>query len=129
MGTTLVPFIWLVSSVGRARGCGAGESDEEKEVKIMAEYFEREAAIKAVMAAKWVDGSDGAMAMEIVATMPTTDMAPVVHSYWEHKITGSGENIGICHNCKYPVNWFWKRTKYCPNCGAKMDGSADREID
>ena len=55
--------------------------------------------------------------------IPAADVAPVVHSYWEHKITSSGENIGICHNCKYPVNWFWKRTKYCPNCGAKMDGS------
>ena len=35
----------------------------------MAEYIERETAVKAVMAAKWVDGSDGAMAMEIVASV------------------------------------------------------------
>ena len=34
---------------------------------IMAEYIKRDTAIRAVMAAKWVDGSDGAMAMEIVA--------------------------------------------------------------
>lgn len=44
----------------------------------------------------------------------------VVYSYWEHKITSDGENIGICHNCKYPVSWFWT-TKCCPNCGARMD--------
>lgn len=31
----------------------------------MAEFIERETAVRAVMAAKWVDGSDGAMAMEI----------------------------------------------------------------
>lgn len=29
----------------------------------MAEYIKRDTAIRAVMAAKWVDGSDGAMAM------------------------------------------------------------------
>ena len=57
--------------------------------------------------------------------IPAADVAPVVHSYWEHKITNDGENIGICHNCKYPVSWFWERANYCPNCGAKMDRGAD----
>lgn len=54
-----------------------------------------------------------------------SDVAPVVHSYWEHKITDDGENIGICHNCKYPVSWFWEQAKYCPSCGAKMDGGEE----
>ena len=31
----------------------------------------------AVMAAKWVDGSDGAMAMEIVASPAAADVAPI----------------------------------------------------
>lgn len=44
----------------------------------MAEYIKRETAVRAVMAAKWVDGSDGAMAMEIVMTTPAADVAPVV---------------------------------------------------
>ena len=44
----------------------------------MDEYIKRETAVRAVMAAKWVDGSDGAMAMEIVASAPATDVAPVV---------------------------------------------------
>ena len=44
----------------------------------MAEYIERDTAIRAVMAAKWVDGSDGAMAMEIVASLPAAEVAPVV---------------------------------------------------
>lgn len=57
------------------------------------------------------------------------DVPPVVHGYWEHKITNDGENIGICHNCKYPVSWFWEQAKYCPNCGAKMDGGADHAPD
>ena len=43
----------------------------------MAEYIKRETAVRAVMAAKWVDGSDGAMAMEIVASSPAADVAPI----------------------------------------------------
>ena len=44
----------------------------------MDEYIKRETAVKMVMAAKWGDGSDGAMAMEIVASAPTADVTPVV---------------------------------------------------
>ena len=44
----------------------------------MDEYIKRETAVRMVMAAKWVDGSDGAMAMEIVASAPAADVAPVV---------------------------------------------------
>lgn len=58
---------------------------------------------------------------EYLYEIPTADVAPVIHSYWDHKITSDEENIGICHNCKYPVSWFYGITKYCPNCGAKMD--------
>ena len=49
----------------------------------MAEYIKRETAVRAVMAAKWVDGSDGAMAMEIVASPPAADVVPVVHGRWD----------------------------------------------
>lgn len=64
---------------------------------------------------------DYSAAFAEIRKLPSADVAPVVHSYWEHKITNDGENIGICHNCKYPVNWFWATTKCCPNCGAMMD--------
>lgn len=61
-------------------------------------------------------------ARETISNFPAADVSPLVHSYWEHKITYDEENIGICHNCKYPVSWFWKQSNYCPSCGAKMDG-------
>ena len=51
----------------------------------MDEYIKRETAVRMVMAAKWVDGSDGAMAMEIVASAPAADVAPVTR----------------CKNCKF----------------------------
>ena len=43
----------------------------------MAEYIKRETAVRAVLAAKWVDGSDGAMAIEIVASPPAANVAPI----------------------------------------------------
>ena len=43
----------------------------------MNEYIKRETAVRAVMAAKWVDGSDGAMAMEIVASPAAANVAPI----------------------------------------------------
>ena len=94
----------------------------------MGEYIEREAA-KDVVTTVYCDTPDINLSVEkfehAINSIPAADVAPVVHSYWEHKIANDGEKIGICHNCKYPVSWFWEQTKYCPHCGAKMDGGAD----
>lgn len=88
----------------------------------MAEYIKRETAVKAVMAAKWVDGSDGAMAMEIVASPPAADVAPVVHGRWVD---------GRCSNCGVDIPTddahdviFGNECRFCYYCGAKMDGGA-----
>lgn len=82
----------------------------------MDEYIKRETAVRAVMAAKWVDGSDGAMAMEIVASPPAADVAPVVHGAWQ--VT---DRFKACSVCGYAFARLLP-DKYCPNCGAKMDG-------
>ena len=93
----------------------------------MAEYIKRDTAIRAVMAAKWVDGSDGAMAMEIVASPPAADVAPVVHGRWERDADGDwyctncDEVVAICESGRERTY----RKPYRPNCGAKMDGGAD----
>lgn len=93
----------------------------------MAEYIEREAVLRAVQGQRSPCRSPAQNRMldclkAAVIRISAADVAPVVHSRWEHKIRDDGENIGICHNCKYPVDWFWGQAKYCPNCGAKMDG-------
>lgn len=88
----------------------------------MAEYIERETAVRAVMAAKWVDGSDGAMAMEIVASPAAADVAPVVHARW---ITRSDKGIiSMTHPymCSRCCRVEMDKEPYC-NCGAKMDGA------
>ena len=93
----------------------------------MAEYIKRDTAIRAVMAAKWVAGSDGAMAMEIVASPPAADVAPVVHGRWERDADGDwyctncDEVVAICESGRERTY----RKPYCPNCGAKMDGGAE----
>ena len=95
----------------------------------MAEYIKREDAVNAVMAAKWVDGSDGAMAMEIVASLPAVDMAPVVYTRWAHL----GGDEWCCPVCGFVIttegSWDKPTKKYCEDCGAKMDGGADHEAD
>ena len=93
----------------------------------MAGYIKRDTAIRAVMAAKWVDGSDGAMAMEIVAPPPAADVVPVVHGRWERDADGDwyctncDEVVAICESGRERTY----RKPYCPNCGAKMDGGAE----
>lgn len=92
----------------------------------MNECIERETAIKRVMETKWESGSDGAAAMEIVAATPAADVAPVVHG----RIVGSLEDgryrrrFSCCgEDATMITQWVWP--KYCPSCGAKMDGGAD----
>ena len=85
----------------------------------MDEYIKRETAVRMVMAAKWGDGSDGAMAMEIVASAPAADVAPVRHGQW---IYDKKAQRPYCNVCK---GYFYGATNspmsYCPNCGTKMD--------
>ena len=57
--------------------------------------------------------------------MPAID--PVKHGRWIHG--SSSENIRVtCSECGYKVNYFWdswQDAKYCPHCGAKMDGKEE----
>ena len=51
----------------------------------------------------------------------------VKHGHWIHG--SSSENIRVtCSECGYKVNYFWdswQDAKYCPHCGAKMDGKEE----
>jgi hypothetical protein len=43
---------------------------------------------------------------------PTVEAKPVIHAKWNYD--------GTCDNCKAQV--LSNHTKFCPACGAKMDG-------
>lgn len=51
--------------------------------------------------------------------LPSADVVQVVHARWENY-----SPITIkCSHCGHVIHdWRYSECKYCPNCGAKMDG-------
>lgn len=100
----------------------------------MDEYIKREEAIKIAESYKPQNGSSfcrnrgiADYIAEDISMIPSADVAPVRHGHWIK--TGSyacGENEYLCSECK-ETEWRTSafRLKYCPFCGAKMDGGAD----
>lgn len=96
----------------------------------MAEYIELEVAVKAFnnFDAGRADSPPCTLLTpeefaEYLYELPTADVAPVVHAEWV--VCGDGDNVPwMCSHCgkttahKYKVIYG----KYCPHCGAKMDG-------
>ena len=67
---------------------------------------------------------DGAWNIPImfVNEAPAVDAAPVVHGRWKQRMNDDFVNcIAVCSKCRYPTSWFTGRSKFCPNCGARMD--------
>ena len=67
------------------------------------------------------------MARKLIADAPTIDAVPVVHGRWVHTDMAAwwfGKDE--CSECQYHDDERndLSRLKYCPNCGAKMDGEA-----
>lgn len=95
----------------------------------MAEYIEREAAVKIVEKYSLANGSAlgrhsglaDCIASEIAA-LPAADIAPVVHGRWMPFHSEAAGDIQYCSACEIG---FDAKTDYCPHCGAKMDGGAD----
>ena len=94
----------------------------------MAEYIEREAAVKIAEKYGLANGSAlgrhtglaDCIASEI-ADIPAADVAPVVHGRWVEK---EKYTFGIMYDCSLCENRILDNGhpwNYCPNCGAKMD--------
>jgi len=59
---------------------------------------------------------------EAIDAMPVADVQPVKHGEW--KINSDGY-YPYCSVCGTAADQLTKHlTKYCPNCGARMDGDA-----
>lgn len=96
----------------------------------MAEYIEREALIREIISdmTLFIGDSDAVQkhdeqcnyAISCIEDAPTADVIPVVHGQWERYST-SMMSCSICrkHTARHQFN-------YCPNCGAKMCGCADK---
>ena len=54
---------------------------------------------------------------------PTVDAKPVVHGYWEEDESSGYYRCNRCKDVYIAKEWIEHgKWKYCPNCGAKMDG-------
>jgi hypothetical protein len=84
----------------------------------MAEYIDREAAVKA--ANEWVSEACMAPVMRVnwlfdkLQKVPVADVAPVVHGRWI-----KGLSNPYCSECFVECR---DETPFCPNCGAKING-------
>ena len=88
-------------------------------VLTMTEYINREAIRDALydVDAITMEG------VKILNQFPPSDVSTVRHGRWNRVVPSksaakwsSKVSCSICHNSGY------SRFKYCPNCGAKMDG-------
>ena len=71
---------------------------------------------------------------KVIEIFPTEDFAPVKHGHWVYNQNGHDWGLGawecsLCHsvNNNLPIDkrfspYVYAGSKYCPNCGAKMDG-------
>lgn len=95
----------------------------------MPEYIERDKALQAIENMK---RPGKALTLIYLQEISAADVAPVRHGRWvQTKITrynGDKPYTQFAHNCSL-CNWLNKKkkgwnTKFCPNCGAKMDRGA-----
>lgn len=86
----------------------------------MAEYINREKA-KRLFHIEYAYA-----AAQLLDEIPSADVAPVVHGRWiyeeETLFTPSGYRCSVCRRPRWLSPDVPEAFKYCPNCGAKMDG-------
>lgn len=95
----------------------------------MDDYIKREEAIDAVLNVYFNTPKInliGKLFYDAILKLQPADVAPVRHAKVIDKISDDHETIKpwdyryYCSACKIPMRDSWN--KYCPNCGAKMDG-------
>lgn len=89
----------------------------------MAEYIERE-ALKNDIATSTEPFNTGSV-FRAINRQPAADVVPVVHAYWgSNGIPGSIlRGFSACGNPTGADSF-----RFCPNCGAKMDGGEEGEV-
>lgn len=60
---------------------------------------------------------------DVFSELPTADVVEVRHGEWKQAYNSFPKYV--CTNCNHLFNN--KSFKYCPNCGAKMDGERRAE--
>lgn len=108
----------------------------------MAEYISRKAAIAYIReqseecqtAFEELGGESGIYAdayndlAEDFYSIPAADVATVVHGRW-NVVEGCRLDNAVCSNCGRHFQAYYEAYRFCPNCGAKMDGGDSDEVD
>ena len=98
------------------------------------EYILRSIAIAKLTALEVTDPfATIADAKRVLADMAAADVAKVVHGKWYllDDCANAGLYCSVCSRRVHREEFAYKklRSKYCPHCGAKMDGGNGRETD
>ena len=98
----------------------------------MSEYIDREALMSMLNAkAEMAEATPKEVfyaVSKMVALLPSAAVAPAIHAHWifEHHPRDTGYYFIriVCSNCGLKTDG---KSKYCPNCGAKMDEEDDED--
>ena len=98
----------------------------------MARYIDADNLINELSAAcipiyeKGITGilGDNSSIADIINEQPTADVQEVKHGYWQNKYrSGTTIKEGVVSSCC--DMWNNRKSQFCPNCGARMDGVAN----
>ena len=104
----------------------------------MAEYIDRQAVIDLVDKGFLVSNANYGSVSRIVRQIPAADVQPVKHGRWVWDEDGMDWGLGAwkCSACGTRTDTWWQGdhrlipmrcsgSKFCGNCGAKMDLEGD----
>ena len=91
------------------------------------EYIEREALIKTIQNDPWIGAQGKDYALSDIAEQPAADVVELRHGEWgKEKWTHTDQHIcSLCHST-VRVHPQSVEYRYCPYCGAKMDGKGEK---
>ena len=88
----------------------------------MTEYIDRNALIEHMKKDPLFDLVEQYGITGVIESFPVADVQPVKHGRWIDKNPQDKYDprciCSVCGSVEFPLS----RHKYCPNCGAKMDG-------
>lgn len=77
-------------------------------------------------------GNIDVVPVEYLADIPAADVQPVKHGHWEEEDTMPYDNFVVCSECGMNLSYQnytkeeWQESfRYCPCCGARMDGDSE----